>query len=168
MWKRAARARPRSRSSPPQSATRFSTRPVRGYARCRSRRTASKRRLVRARDRDSEDIVKRSAIVAAAPGCVVWSAVFAHGRGAATLAPEDASYSLESRAAIGAHHLCSGLWVVGSVYKRTADQVLAQDIEPFKDFSWDKSFKYNVDSGRRTVTVSGSNFAARTAIFNDD
>jgi CubicO group peptidase (beta-lactamase class C family) len=80
----------------------------------------------------------------------------------------DPSYSLESRAAIGAHHLCSGLWVVGTVYKRTAEEILAQDIEPFKDFSWDASFKYNVDSIRRMVTVSGPNFPARSAIYNDD
>jgi hypothetical protein len=38
---------------------------------------------------------------------------------------DDATYGLESRAAIGAHHLCSGLWVVGRVTKRTADEILA-------------------------------------------
>ena len=53
---------------------------------------------------------------------------------------QDNAYSLESRAAIGAHHLCSGLWVVGRVTKRTAAEVLAQDIAPFKDFSWDSRF----------------------------
>ena len=39
---------------------------------------------------------------------------------------QDADYSRESRAAIGAHHLCSGLWVVGRGYKRTPDEVLAR------------------------------------------
>ena len=69
-----------------------------------------------------------------------WSVDFAQGRTDQKSASDDASYSLESRAAIGAHHLCSGLWVVGRVYRRTAEEVLAQDIAPFKDFSWDKGF----------------------------
>ena len=38
---------------------------------------------------------------------------------------QNAEYSRESRAAMGAHHLCSGLWVVGRVYKRTPEQILA-------------------------------------------
>ena len=68
---------------------------------------------------------------------------------------QDADYSRESRAAIGAHHLCSGLWVVGRVYKRTPEEVLAQDIAPFQAFGWEESFKYTIDSKRRRVTVSG-------------
>jgi CubicO group peptidase (beta-lactamase class C family) len=80
----------------------------------------------------------------------------------------DNSFSLEARAATGAHHLCSGLWVVGSVYKRTAAEVLAQDIAPFKDFSWDSSFTYDVDAAHRTVTVGGPGHAARTATYNAD
>ena len=80
----------------------------------------------------------------------------------------DAAYSLESRAAIGAHHLCSGLWVVGQVYKRTPEQILAEDVAPFKDFSWDTRFEYRVDSGARTVTVAGPGIPARTARFNGD
>src|SRR5689334_25389641 len=80
----------------------------------------------------------------------------------------DPAYSLESRAAIGAHHLCSGLWVVGQVHKRTAEQILAEDIAPFKDFSWDKRFEYRVDAGDHTVTVSGPGIPARTARFNGD
>ena len=80
----------------------------------------------------------------------------------------DSSYSLESRAAIGAHHLCSGLWVVGQVTRRPAEQILAEDIAPFKDFSWDKSFTYRVDAQRHAVTVSGPGFPARTAQFNGD
>jgi CubicO group peptidase (beta-lactamase class C family) len=80
----------------------------------------------------------------------------------------DEAYSLESRAAIGAHHLCSGLWVVGRVTKRTAEEVLAQDIAPFKDFSWDTRFKYSIDSDRQAVTVSGPGIPARTARYNGD
>ena len=43
---------------------------------------------------------------------------FAFAAAVALAAPADSSYSLESRAAIGAHHLCSGLWVVGRVTPR--------------------------------------------------
>jgi CubicO group peptidase (beta-lactamase class C family) len=81
---------------------------------------------------------------------------------------QDADYSRESRAAIGAHHLCSGLWVVGRVYKRTAEEVLAQDIVPFQAFSWESDFKYEVDEKRRRVTVSGPGVPPRTAQYNGD
>jgi CubicO group peptidase (beta-lactamase class C family) len=81
---------------------------------------------------------------------------------------QDNAYSFESRAAIGAHHLCSGLWVVGRVTKRTAAEILAQDIAPFADFSWEKFFSYDVDEGKRTVTVRGDGFSARTAKYNGD
>ena len=67
---------------------------------------------------------------------------------ASPAAAQDAAYGLESRAAIGAHHICSGLWVVGRVTKRTADEIIAQDIAPFRDFSWDKSFTYVVDDAK--------------------
>jgi len=80
----------------------------------------------------------------------------------------DQNYSLESRAAIGAHHLRSGLWVVGRVTKRSAEEILAQDIAPFRDFSWDNTFKYDVDPDRRTVTVRGQGIPARTAKYNGD
>ena len=85
-----------------------------------------------------------------------------------SVAVQDNSYSFESRAAIGAHHLCSGLWVVGRVTKRTAAEILAQDIAPFADFSWEKFFSYDVDAEKRTVTVRGEGFPARTAKYNGD
>lgn len=114
--------------------------------------------------------MKRSTIVgiAAVAGVASVCPGLARVRADQKPGPDDVSYSLESRAAIGAHHLCSGLWVVGRVHKRTAEDVLAQDIAPFKDFSWDKSFKYSVDSTRRAVTVSGPAFPARAAVYNDD
>ena len=114
--------------------------------------------------------MKRSAILWIVAGLAISAvcASFARAQAGLKSGLDDASYSLESRAAIGAHHLCSGLWVVGSVYKRTAEEVLAQDIAPFKDFSWDSSFKYSVDTTRRAVSVSGPNFPARTAVYNDD
>src|SRR3954465_2174879 len=101
-------------------------------------------------------------------GVVGAGALVAQGRGAQSPTPHDPAYSLESRAAIGAHHLCSGLWVVGTVYKRTADEILAQDIAPFKDFSWDQRFTFKVDDQHRTVTVTGPGVAPRMAKFNGD
>src|SRR5262249_49944367 len=82
--------------------------------------------------------------------------------------PDDPAYSLESRAAIGPHHICSGLWVVGSVTRRTPGEIVAQDIAPFKDFSWEKSFQYSVNSNERTVTVTSPGQPPRTARFNGD
>jgi CubicO group peptidase (beta-lactamase class C family) len=81
---------------------------------------------------------------------------------------QNADYSRESRAAMGAHHLCSGLWVVGRVYQRTPEDVLAQDIAPFQAFGWEESFKYNVDAKRRRVTVSGPGIPPRAAQYNGD
>jgi CubicO group peptidase (beta-lactamase class C family) len=81
---------------------------------------------------------------------------------------QNADYSRESRAAMGAHHLCSGLWVVGRVYQRTAEEVLAQDIAPFAAFGWEESFKYTIDAKRRRVTVSGPGIPPRTAQYNGD
>ena len=83
-------------------------------------------------------------------------------------AAQDSDYGLESRAAIGAHHICSGLWVVGRVTKRTADDIIAQDIAPFRDFSWDPKFTYSVDNARKSVTVRGPGIASRMAVFNGD
>jgi YVTN family beta-propeller protein len=80
----------------------------------------------------------------------------------------DLNYSRESRAAIGAHHLCSGLWVVGRVYKRSAEEILAQDIAPFRLFSWEKDFKYDVDSVHHSVTVRGDGIPPRSARYNGD
>jgi CubicO group peptidase (beta-lactamase class C family) len=81
---------------------------------------------------------------------------------------DEAAYGLESRAALGAHHICAGLWVVGRGTKRSAEDILAEDIAPFKDFSWDKRFNFSVDTDRHTVTVSGPGIAARTAKYNGD
>ncbi len=96
-----------------------------------------------------------------------WLAATAIAQSTST-STDDATYGLESRAAIGAHHLCSGLWVVGRVTKRTADEILAQDIAPFKDFSWDPRFTYSVDANRHVVTVSGPGILSRTATYNGD
>jgi CubicO group peptidase (beta-lactamase class C family) len=105
---------------------------------------------------------------------LVFAVALPAGAGLLTQAPtprstiDDPAYSLESRAAIGAHHLCSGLWVVGSVTRRTPAEIVAQDIAPFKDFSWEKTFEYKIDSSERTVTVTSPGQPPRTARFNGD
>ena len=68
---------------------------------------------------------------------VTLTALFVLTQPAPVSLQQDADYSRESRAAIGAHHLCSGLWVVGRVYKRAPEEVLAQDIAPFQAFGWE-------------------------------
>ena len=58
-------------------------------------------------------------------------------------------------AAMAAHHLCSGLYVVGRENKRSAERILAEDIAPFVlRFGWDESFGFTVDERDRSVTVS--------------
>jgi CubicO group peptidase (beta-lactamase class C family) len=114
--------------------------------------------------------VTRSSIgtIIAATCLITCGALLAQGRVTQNTSSDEAAYSLESRAAIGAHHLCSGLWVVGSVYPRTPEEIVAQDIAPFKDFSWDKSFQYRVDNQSHTVTVASAGLPPRTAKFNGD
>lgn len=71
-------------------------------------------------------------------------------------------------AAIGAHHLCSGMWVVGRDFQRPADRVLAEDIAPFSAFAWQDDFRYEVNAERRTVTVRGSDVGPKMAKYNGD
>ncbi len=83
-------------------------------------------------------------------------------------ADQDAKESREFRAAMAAHHISSGLWVVGRSYQRTPEEVVAQDLAPFKFFGWEPDFEYKVDHQRRTVTVSGPGITPRTAKNNRD
>ncbi|NQV29158.1 MAG: serine hydrolase [Rhodopirellula sp.] len=76
--------------------------------------------------------------------------------------------NLEFRAAIGAHHLSSGLWVVGRDYQRTPEEVIAQDIAPFTFFGWKPDFKYEVDEKRRMVTVTAPGAPPRRARYTGD
>ena len=87
---------------------------------------------------------------------------------AVTTAEPDTNYSRESRAALAAHHLCAGLWVVGRVYQRTPEEVLEQDIARFPVFGWEENFEYHVDWQRHRVTVDGPAIPARTATYNGD
>ncbi|MGH9141116.1 MAG: serine hydrolase domain-containing protein [Vicinamibacterales bacterium] len=101
-------------------------------------------------------------------GLIAAGGLLAQERAAQNTALDDSGYSLESRAAIGAHHICSGLWVVGAVYQRTPEEIVAQDIAPFKDFSWDPRFTFTVNREQHTVTVSSPGQSPRTARFNGD
>ena len=69
---------------------------------------------------------------------------------------------------MAAHHICSGLWVVGRSHKRTPEEVVAQDIAPFKVFGWEPEFEYKVDHQRRMVTVTAPGTPPRTAKYNGD
>jgi len=76
--------------------------------------------------------------------------------------------NLEFRAAICAHHLSSGLWVVGREYQRTPEEVLAQDIAPFPYFGWADDFEYDVDRDRHLVTVTAPGAPSRSARYTGD
>lgn len=99
---------------------------------------------------------------------VMLAALLALAQPASGSLQQNADYSRESRAAMGAHHLCSGLWVVGRVYQRSPEDVLAQDIAPFAAFGWEESFKYTIDAKRRRVTASGPGIPPRVAQYNGD
>ena len=76
--------------------------------------------------------------------------------------------NMEFRAAIGAHHLSSGLWVVGRDHQRTPEEVVAQDMAPFTYFGWQSDFKYHVDRKRRIVTVTAPGAPPRSARYTGD
>src|SRR4051812_34968362 len=113
-------------------------------------------------------MTRRSVATIVASGLIAAGGLLTRGYATQTAPLDDPGYSLESRAAIGAHHICSGLWVVGTVHKRTAEEIVAQDIAPFKDFSWEKSFTYTVNAEQRTVTVTSPGQPPRSAKFNGD
>ena len=112
--------------------------------------------------------MNRSTWLVAAAGLTLagYSLLLAQASGEAGSHADEPTYGLESRAAIAAHHLCAGLWVVGRVTKRAPEEILAQDIAPFKDFSWDRRFTYSIDRDRQAVTVTGPGIASRTARYS--
>ncbi len=95
--------------------------------------------------------------------------VFALPAMAQERAPQQvAKESREFRAAMAAHHISSGLWVVGRSHQRSPEEVIAQDIAPFPFFGWEPDFKYEVDDERKTVTVTAPGAPPRTAKYNGD
>jgi len=87
---------------------------------------------------------------------------------------QDVDWPLDSEArahvaATAAHHLCSGLWVVGRDHPRTVEAVFANDIARFPQFRWSDEFEFSVNAADRSVTVRGPGVApARRARYNGD
>ncbi len=71
-------------------------------------------------------------------------------------------------AGMAAHHLCSGLFVVGRDYERTPDRVVAEDISRFEVFNWQEDFEYGVNWETRTASVWGDGFPEQSAEYNGD
>ena len=61
----------------------------------------------------------------------------------------------EHIAAMAAHHLCAGVFVVGRVHDRSPEEVLAMDVARFPGFNWQKDFEYEVDMEERSASVWG-------------
>jgi len=75
---------------------------------------------------------------------------------------------LDHTAAMAAHHLCSGTFVVGRDYQRLPARVLEEDISAFPHFNWQDDFQYEVDQVARTASVWGPGVTRRTARYNGD
>jgi CubicO group peptidase (beta-lactamase class C family) len=69
---------------------------------------------------------------------------------------------------INAHHLCSGLWVVGRDHQRPPDRVIAEDIARFPAFRWENDFTYTIDTTSHTASVSDPQAGARSARYSGD
>ncbi len=78
------------------------------------------------------------------------------------------SEGLEHVAAITAHHICAGLFVVGRDIERDAATVVARDIAPFPAFRWDSTIEYEVDMAQRRAYVSVPGAARRSAGYYGD
>jgi CubicO group peptidase (beta-lactamase class C family) len=85
------------------------------------------------------------------------------------VAVEEASAeALQYAAAMGAHHLCSGTFVVGRETPRSAERIVAEDIAPFPDFAWQPDFTYRVDEEAKVATVEGPGIEPRSARYFGD
>ena len=71
-------------------------------------------------------------------------------------------------AAMAAHHLCSGMFVVGRDYRRTPQQVLTEDIARFPVFGWQDDFEYEVDEQAKTAKVWAAGIDPQKARYNGD
>ena len=72
-------------------------------------------------------------------------------------------------AAMAAHHLCAGTFVVGRDYQRTPQLVFEEDIERFPQyFAWQDDMEWNVDLEQKNASVWGAGFEKRTAQYNGD
>lgn len=73
----------------------------------------------------------------------------------AVRAPRPDTEARSHIAAMAAHHLCAGVFVVGRVHHRSPEEVLEMDIRRFPGFSWQDDFEYRVDMEDRSATVWG-------------
>jgi CubicO group peptidase (beta-lactamase class C family) len=82
------------------------------------------------------------------------------------------SMDIETRvhvAATAAHHLCSGMFVVGRDHRRTVDEVLSMDIARFPQFRFSDAFEYTVDVDEQSATVRAPGVEpARKARYHGD
>jgi CubicO group peptidase (beta-lactamase class C family) len=69
-------------------------------------------------------------------------------------------------AAMAAHDLCAGVYIVGREMARSPERVLAEDIRPLGELKWQADFEYRVEEGK--ATVWGSGVAPQTARYNGD
>lgn len=69
---------------------------------------------------------------------------------------------------IGAHHLCSGLWVVGRDHQRSPDRVVAEDIARFPAFRWEDDFTFSIDEAAHVATVTAPRVGSRKAKYSGD
>ena len=98
-------------------------------------------------------------VVAVLAGC---------GGGSEPAAEADDGRFRKYAAGIGAHHLCSGVFVVGRVTERSPETVLADDIVPFDDWAWQADFEWDVDMEAQSATVWAADVAPRTAKYHGD
>ncbi|MCG8468063.1 MAG: beta-lactamase family protein [Gemmatimonadetes bacterium] len=80
---------------------------------------------------------------------------------------EDPNEIRTNVAGMAAHHLCSGVYVVGRDLERTPERVFANDVQRFDVFNWQSDFEYRIDRETRTAHVWGDGVAA-AAEYNGD
>lgn len=71
-------------------------------------------------------------------------------------------------AAMAAHHLCAGVFVVGRDHARDPETVVAADIARFEVFNWQDDFEYAIDRESRTASVWGEGVPTQSAEYNGD
>jgi CubicO group peptidase (beta-lactamase class C family) len=81
---------------------------------------------------------------------------------------ELSSEGREHVAAIDAHHLCAGLWVVGRDIERDVETVIANDIAPFVPFRWDSTVEFRIDWEEQRSYVSVPGAPERSAKYHGD
>lgn len=82
--------------------------------------------------------------------------------------PVDSAEVRIHAAAMAAHHLCAGVFVVGRDHPRPPEEVLQKDIARFPVFAWREEFRWDVDRARREAAVWGPDVPRQTAEYNGD